>query len=138
MGLRLLTTVKPQGAAFSEVHSGDFDGIASLGSAGNVSALDINGGTSSGSPFSVSGWFYATDVTTFHELVTKRDIGGTFAGYEVGIFAGNFVTDLASSTSAKIELTWTTFTLSTNTWYFWAWTNDGTGTQAGTDLYIGS
>lgn len=126
----------PTQSTFSEVHSGDFNGSSSFADAGNVSALDINGGTSGGAPFSISGWFYQTSFASFEELVTKRDVGGTFAGYEIGTSSANFVTDLASGATAKVELTWTTVTLSTNTWYFWVWTNDGTGTVAGTNFYI--
>ncbi len=63
--------------SFSEVHSGDFNGSTSIADGGDAAGLNINGGTSGGLPFSISGWVYDTgDTSLFPELVTKRDIVG--------------------------------------------------------------
>lgn len=120
-------------SSFANAHSGSFDGTASfLDMGSNVAAINING---CASPFGIGAWIYQTDATGFQEVYTHRDIGGTFAGPELGISSGNMIVDLAKDSSNKIELTFPQ-TVAINTWNYVFWTSDGTGTIGGQNLTV--
>lgn len=118
---------------FTQQKSGVFDG-SSYADGGNVSALDID---ANANPFWISVWAKTDSLSTFAQLVTKRDKGGTERGYEIGMdTSGDIVTELVAGGGAdKIEITWNT-NITTGQWHHYCWKNAGTGDVAGSELWV--
>lgn len=110
-------------------YSMQFDGVAEFITIPDDASYDFDGTT----PFSMSVWFNSSDFTGFRPLFSKRVING--AGYMMSAFNGGLYFGLNNSNLNRIEVN-TSMVLSTNTWYLFTVTYDGSQTAAGVKLYV--
>lgn len=116
----------------------DFDGVNDYVNAGDKDEYSFGDGTND-SPFSMSFWFYADNLSSTNRVSISKFGTSTQREYAFRVDSSFVIMSLCdtSNQSNRIEINHTVgVTFNTGQWYHIAFTYDGSGTTAGADIYV--